>query len=201
VYREDISNVYTFVASVDYDSLSQYTDIDIANADPNTNTKRYKLKTVSICGDTSAFSDYHNTIRLNDQGTGTFDWNLYDIQNSTTPVSQYILFRDTTLNNLWYQIQSTAGTQTSMVAPNYLAYPNCRYRIESDFGFACDPTRAVNVTRSNIKNRGSIGPGGLGEKTRSSILLYPNPAQQSVTVICKDINPSSYAILERHFHK
>lgn len=192
IYREDVTNVYTLIGNVPFDSISAFHDYSI---NPNIATKRYKISTIDNCGNESDYSNYHNTILLNDQGNGTFDWNLYEVESSITPVTQYILYRDTTFNYDWYQINQTAGTQTSMVAPNYANYPNCLYRIESNFGFDCDPTRAVNVTRSNIKNHGIV-PVGMQQINNSKLIVSPNPAKELISIFTEDFTAQTIAICD-----
>ncbi|HYG51014.1 MAG TPA: hypothetical protein VD905_08920, partial [Flavobacteriales bacterium] len=53
VYREDVTNIYTAVGYVPYDSLSEFHDY---GANPNITTKRYKLTAVDTCGTESAKS-------------------------------------------------------------------------------------------------------------------------------------------------
>lgn len=108
IYREDLTNVYNFIAIVDYDSLSEYHDYA---SDPNVTTKRYKITAVDSCGTESPMSQYHNTIYVVDNGSGQYTWNLYAIENAPNPVTNYLLMRDDNGTGNWHQIGSTAPSK------------------------------------------------------------------------------------------
>ena len=201
VYREDILNSYAYIGAVPYTALSKFTDLDLSNANPNVQTKRYKLRSVDKCRNVSALSDYHNTIFMSDNGSGIFTWNLYEVQNHTSPVVQYILMRDSAGINDWRKLYSTSGSQTLLSDPDYSLYPNARYRIETNLGaLSCTPTAraaaAVSTTRSNIKNR--VGSGIFSStKNEIGIVIAPNPATKFIAItIPLDITFSSIQILD-----
>lgn len=181
VYREDATNVYTLIGAVSYDSLSEYHD---HGADPNTTTKRYKISAVDNCGGESALSNYHNTIYIVDNGSGQFTWNpLYTIENGANPVSNYRLMRDDNNTGSFNQVAITAGTQNTLVDPNYSTYPNGAWYVETVWGITCTPTRSsVNTTRSNIKHSALSTVGIKPETDLSSVMVYPNPASDNVTL-------------------
>lgn len=181
IYREDVTNVYTHIGTVAYDSLSEYHDMD-PTANPNATTKRYKIAAVDACGLESAKSKYHNTLYIISVGSGQFTWNpIYTIENSSNPVNNYLLMRDDLSNGTWAQIQSTAGTQNTITDPAFASFPNASYRVEADWNITCEATRgAINTTRSNIKSPSSIG---IKENLLSEIVsIAPNPAHASVTI-------------------
>lgn len=180
VYREDVTNVYTHIATVDADSLSEYHDI---GANPNVTTKRYKLSAIDSCGNESAMSNYHNTLYIVDNGNGQFSWNpLYTIENSANPVNNYVLMVDTNSTNNWIQASITAGTQNTLVDPNYNNYMNAQYRVETIWNITCSPTRGViNTTRSNIKSASRVGIPSQ-QAFNNSLSLMPNPAVSSINL-------------------
>ncbi|MBL0048900.1 MAG: T9SS type A sorting domain-containing protein [Bacteroidetes bacterium] len=187
IYREDLTNVYSYVASVDYNQLSQYTDT-AASVDPILNSRRYRMAIVDNCGQVSALSKWHNTILLQDQQNGNFNWNFYEVENQTSSlVNQYILQRYDSTSSSWIPINNTPGTQNSMVAPNYFTHQYSLYRVLSDLGsYGCTPTARVatgiNNTRSNIKNK--IAPNSIPENSvfENQIILLPNPAKDLVKI-------------------
>ncbi len=186
IYREDITNIYKYVASIGYSQLSLYIDTDLANANPNAVTKRYKMATVDICGQVSTLSNYHNTIYQQDNGLGTFNWNTYTIENTANPVNSYILYRnDASTGNVWLPQASTAGTQNSVTYTNFFTYPNSQYRIETNWGISCTPSAKImagfNTSRSNVKNK-SVGVKAVSMHA-SKIILLPNPASNFVQVL------------------
>lgn len=179
IFREDVTNVYSYIATVAYDSLSEYHDY---GANPNVTTKRYKLSAIDSCGQESVKGNYHNTLYIVSNGSGQFSWNpLYTIENSANPVDNYVLMRDDNSTGSWTQVASTAGTQNTIVDPNYASFPNASYRVETIWNISCLATRgAINTTRSNIRSPSSIGVKELAEENEFSI--SPNPANESVTV-------------------
>ncbi len=186
IYREDVSNIYQYVASIDYNQFSSYTDLS-ALADPKSKSSRYKLIVIDDCGQISE-SKWHNTILLLDQQNGNFSWNFYLVESqSATLVSQYILQRFDSTSSTWQFNNSTAGTQNTIISPDYNTHQYSLYRVIADLGsYSCTPTQrsesSISVTRSNIKNK--VAPGGLGtnKQMESKIKLQPNPASQIVLI-------------------
>ncbi len=179
IYREDVTNVYTHIGTVDNDSLSEYHDY---GTDPNVTTKRYKISAVDSCGQESALSNYHNTIYIIYAGSGQYIWNpLYTIENTTNPVNNYLLMRDDLSNGTWTQIASTAGTQQTIVDPAYASYPNASWRVETAWSINCSPTRGpINTSRSNIRTN-SIGISEISF-ANDFMSVYPNPANGIVNI-------------------
>ncbi|MCD6066780.1 MAG: hypothetical protein K0S33_1606 [Bacteroidetes bacterium] len=180
IYREDVTNIYSYIGTVVYDSLSEFHD---NGANPNVTTKRYKITAIDSCGQESSMSNYHNTIYIVSNGSGQFSWNpIYTIENTPNPVTQYLLMRDDNNTGAWNQVASTAGTQFIVNDPDYALYPNGRWRVETAWNITCIPTRgAINTSRSNIKSPSSaIGlneTGGIADFSMS-----PNPANSQLTI-------------------
>ena len=179
IYREDVTNVYTHIGTVDNDSLSEYHDL---GANPNITTKRYKISAIDSCGQESLQGNYHNTLYIVSNGSGQFSWNpLYTIENTANPVNNYVLMRDDNSNGNWNQIASTAGTQNTIVDPSFASFPNASYRVETLWNISCLATRgAINTTRSNIKSPTSIGINEMNDVNLFSV--SPNPANESILV-------------------
>lgn len=190
IYREDLTNIYHQVGSVPITALSEFVDLDPV-ANPNTNTKRYKMTTVDSCGNESPMSNYHNTIYILSNGSGQFNWSLlYTIENTPNPVAQYILLRDDYNTNNWHAVDSTAGTQFSIVDANFSTFqPTANWRVVTQWNIQCTPTQrlangnsvqaTVVKSKSNITNNRMIGIGALNE---TNVAAYPNPAQNALTV-------------------
>jgi len=179
VYREDVTNVYTHIGTVDNDSLSEYHDL---GANPNVTTKRYKISAIDSCGQESTLGNYHNTLYIIANGSGQFSWNpIYTIENTPNPVNNYLLMRDDISDGTWTQVASTAGTQNTIVDPAFASFPNASYRVETAWGISCTATRgAINTTRSNIKTPTSIGINEMDNL--NSFMINPNPANESILV-------------------
>ncbi|HXB39824.1 MAG TPA: T9SS type A sorting domain-containing protein [Bacteroidia bacterium] len=188
IYREDITNNYTLIAAVNYDSLSEYHDHDTLMANPNITTKRYKISAVDSCGSESTKSNFHNTIFIA-HNNGTFTWNTYTIQNTPNPVTSYLLMRDNLSNGNWQQIGTTAGTQNILNDPNYTSFQTtASWRVETVWGISCTATMresngamgAIIKSKSNIVNNRQIG---IKESAIGNFGIYPNPANDFLTII------------------
>lgn len=197
IYRETISNTYKRIGAVSIDSLSQFTDTVRVlyfpfTGDPNTGTYRYKLRLRDTCGNYSALGPYHNTIYSTQTG-GTFNWNDYQIEGQATPISQlsaYYLYRDDNNTWNWTLIGAVSGSQLTINDPNYLAYPNANWRIETLWSISCTPTLrysnasqgTVVKSRSNVKNNRTTGNSQLAVGS-GAFSVFPNPASTEVTIL------------------
>lgn len=175
IYR-DIVGTYTYVASVPYDSLSQFVD-NSGGVNPQVTQYRYEISVVDSCGNESDLSSFHQTIHLNAPNlvgnTADLVWQAYA---GFTSNYYYRIIRDTTLTNNWEAIDSVSSTTlvyTDIAVPSTA---NIRYEVQIAFTNTCSATKAQdhNTTRSN---RASIaGPGtGINEVFGSSIKVNPNP--------------------------
>ncbi len=189
IYREDVTNVYTHIGTVDNDSLSEYHDLGV---DPNTTTKRYKISAIDSCGQESVKGNYHNTIYIIHAGNGQFTWNpIYTIENTSNPVNNYLLMRDDNSTGVWNQVASTAGTQNTIVAPTFGSFPNASYRVETAWSITCTATRgAINTSRSNIKSPSSLI--GLNELSNNfDFGIKPNPATTELVLSLNIVKDNS----------
>ena len=178
VYREITTNNYQRIASVVHDSLSIFTDLA---SNPANTGYRYKLKSKNAHGVLSLFSNYHNTIYLTNTG-GNFSWTPYQIENNTTPVSTYNVYRDDNSTGNFILIGFTTGNQFGYTDIQYSSIPNASYYVEAVMaGGVCSPTRADYATsRSNVKYIGSNGIHQLNNN--SPIKIYPNPSTNVLNI-------------------
>jgi hypothetical protein len=194
VYREVTAGAYDYVASIHYDSLSEYHDY---TADPNVTSYKYKLALVDSCGAVSAMSNFHNTIHLQLLGYGNLQWTLYDIQNAGNPVTFYRIYRDDTSTGNYLPISSTIpGGNTTYTDVNHALYPNANYRVDVSWGISCTPTRdVVNTTRSNIKSAAALI--SVEELEQNNVMqVYPNPATDAVIIQY----PAGYRTVQLQVH-
>lgn len=200
IYREDITNNYTLIGAVNYDSLSEYHDYDTLMADPNVTTKRYKISAVDSCGNESSKSNFHNTIFIA-HNNGTFTWNTYTIQNNPNPVTNYLLMRDDLSNGNWQQIGSTAGTQNILNDPNYSTFSaTASWRVETVWGISCTSTlrqgegaqATVVKSKSNISNNRVAG---INNISAHGLNMYPNPASEILNLVFEKAEASTIAIV------
>lgn len=185
IYRE-ITTSFIHIASVAYDSLSEYVDDTFAPvADPNTTNFRYKISVVDTCGNEGALSNYHRTIFLQaNQGVGNVI-NLNWVPYEGATVTYYYILRDTLGSGVFEVIDSVPGSNTVYTDLNPpLTQTNVTYVLESNWATSCNSTRAtINTTRSNIKSA-SFTTIGIVEATilENEVIVYPNPASSSLTV-------------------
>ncbi|MDP1800320.1 MAG: T9SS type A sorting domain-containing protein [Bacteroidota bacterium] len=190
VYREVSTNVYNRIAAISSSAYSGFTDtaraIGPANGDPNTTSYKYKLQIRDICGNYGALSNWHQTILIQDQQNGNFNWNPYAIESSSTPVTVYDLFRVNLSNNTYSLVTSTtAGLATD---PQYNSWQTtARWRVQAN-GFNCNPTNKTSgilsqkvKTKSNIKNDKLVGIKDH-ELMSSLISTYPSPAKDIIFI-------------------
>ena len=178
VYRETMTNVYSNIASVSNDSLSEYHDY---GANPNVTSYKYKLVAIDTCGSISGMSDFHNSIHLQYLGNGNLQWTLYDIENAGNPVNFYIINRDDTGTGNFLPISSTIpGGNNTYTDINYANYPNARYRADVTWSIVCNPTRSGSTTRSNIIH---LGPNSISQVSKGDFVsISPNPFNAQLTI-------------------
>jgi alpha-tubulin suppressor-like RCC1 family protein len=175
VYREVTTGTYAYVASIHYDSLSEYHD---HAADPNVTSYKYKISVIDSCGNESPHTDYHSTIHLQYLGGGNLQWTLYEIEAAANPVVFYRVLRDDAGTGCCFlPISSTIpGGNSTYTDLAYAAFPNADYRVDVTWGIGCNPTRAsVNTTRSNIK-KNQFTVGITENELSEGVSVYPNPA-------------------------
>jgi hypothetical protein len=187
VYREVSTSVYKRIGAVSNDSLSEFIDtarsIGPANGNPNVGAYRYKLQIKDTCGLLSPLGPYHNTIYIINAGLGQFTWSIpYSIEGAPNPAQNYVLLCDSANVNVWWPVAVVSGTQSSATDPGYASHSAiANWRVRTFWNITCTPTRAtVNTTRSNIRH-GSIST-GIRTEPISSMLVYPNPASDEVTI-------------------
>ncbi|HXB40285.1 MAG TPA: T9SS type A sorting domain-containing protein [Bacteroidia bacterium] len=189
IYREDVTNIYHQIGTVNYHSLSEFHDYDPV-ANPNVTTKRYKISSIDSCGIESAQSPYHNTIYITSNGSGQFSWvDLYTIQNGPNPVNNYVLMVDSLNNGNWVQRASTAGTQHVLNDIYYSHYSTvANWHVETVWNISCTASSrqiagtqaAVIKSKSNIINNRQIGIKNNGPD--GILAIYPNPTNGNINL-------------------
>ena len=192
IYRETSTNVYTEIASIPRDSLSEYHDY---GANPNVTAYRYKIATLDTCANYGVLSPYHNTIHLQYLGSGNLIWNVYAIENnSTTPVASFDVYWDTLANGNWQVMLNVPGNQYTATDINYSMHPIARYRIVANWSYSCTPTRGTN--NEVLSNIISIKPGGINLlEAGQNVSLYPNPALNELMINCGTAHVEQVSIL------
>lgn len=199
IYREVSSGVYQPIGAVAYDSLSECHDY-LAN--PNITSYRYKLGVRDTCGAFSVTTPFHSTIHLQNLGDGNFQWTFYQIENSLNPVLSFNVYRDNYSNGNYFPIGNVPGTNATFTDITFDSFSNSSYYVDVNWGKSCNPSRAVNTTRSNIKPKGIIVVGvddsvsAHIEKMEQLIVAFPNPTHGDITAfIPASINPESIQLI------
>ena len=179
VYREITTNSYERIGAVPTDSLSVFEDFA---SNPAATGYRYKIKSKNTQGVESFFSDYHNTIYLTNTGAN-FSWTPYQVENSTTPVSTYNVFRDDNSTGNFQIIGNTTGNQFGYTDIDFASYPNAQYYVEAEMTEGvCNPTRSSYAgSRSNVKHFGISGIPHLDNKI--VVNIYPNPVDKMLNIL------------------
>lgn len=173
------ANVFNLLGSVNYSSLSIFTD---NTANPMQQAYRYKISAVDTCGAETALSNYHKSIHLTiNQGMGnTFNliWSYYE----GFTFSSYNIYRGTSPTNmtLLTTIASTLNSYTDLTPP----VGNVYYQIEAVNPNPCTPSKtSYYSTRSNIAtNDQGIITGINPTIYNNSFEIYPNPAKETITI-------------------
>ena len=179
IYREGSAlNVYNHIATLPFDSLSEYTD-PVAN--PAVRAWRYKISYVDSCGSETALSTNHKTIHLAvNNGLGgvkNLAWDDYE----GFPFLTFNIWRYHTSTG-WVKIDSLPSNLHSYTDLNPPAGGTLDYAVEVVKPVGCNSTRSlINTSRSNVKNIAAPLV-GMEEHSLSSFHLYPNPTQTSFTI-------------------
>jgi PKD repeat protein len=157
IYRELSTGAYSVIGSVDYDSLSQFTD-NTLGINPNVTSYRYKLAYVDTCGNESELSDYHETMHLSTNLAPNGGINLIWDGYEGIPVSYYRILRDSGYNNNW-QVMDSVTNNVFIWSDINPPVNGAQYLIEVVIPYTCTSTRSVdhNTSRSN---RGTVAGGG-----------------------------------------
>ncbi len=205
IYREVSTNVFKRIAAISNNAYSGFTDtvrsVGPANGDPNTTSYKYKLQIRDVCGNYSPLSLWHQTIFIQDQQNGNFNWNPYAIESSTAPVTTYDLYRINLTTSTYSLVTST--TSGFATDPQYNSWQtSARWRVQAN-GFNCNPTNRVSgvmdqkiKTKSNIKNDRIAAPQGIHayERANDLISVYPLPAKDIIFVSAKGLANTNYVI-------
>lgn len=195
VYREVSTNTYKRIAGLPRTAYSMYADtnrsIGPANGDPNTTSYKYKLQIRDSCGNYSPLSLWHQTIFIQDQLNGNFNWSPYAIESTTTtPVTSYDLKRRMVSTGTETLIAST--TSSLATDPLYASFwpLNVKWFVYAN-GFNCnattrfDPNNQTMVLKTKTKSNQSNDKLVLGISNfalAENIRVYPNPANDVLNI-------------------
>ncbi|HLP13578.1 MAG TPA: PKD domain-containing protein, partial [Flavobacteriales bacterium] len=194
IYREIAGPGFVPIDTVPYTDYSIYVDsIFVPVANPNVTYYNYGISAIDTCGYEGPMSPAHTTIHM----TGVItifneiklDWTNY----IGAPVNYYVILRDSMGTGNWQRYDSVPGSTLLYVDVNPPSLTSTNYVIETNWGLTCSPTRAgISTSRSNIRTRGAMIVDGINETGTAEVIdVYPNPANQEVTI---ELNRSNCVI-------
>ena len=201
IYREtNVSNIYTKIGAVSYDSLSVFVDTQSA---PDVQSNKYKISILDKNGVESDQSATHKTMHLSiNKGTGS-SWNLIWEAYEGFAVSTYNIYRGTSAADLAL-IGSTSGSSTQyndvnapvgnvyyqleVISPNYVNPSKVS-------AYASENSAFINYasSRSNVATNTANGT-GLNDNNLNTFEVYPNPSRGEVTISMEKIEDTNYSI-------
>lgn len=196
VYREVSANLYKRIGAVSKNAYSMYTDTNRSigpnKGDPNFTSYKYKLQIRDTCGNYGVKSLWHQTLFIQDQQNGNFNWNSYAIESSSTSVNNYNLKRRDLATGTETLVGSTSSNLFTDPQYGSVWNTNIKWLVDA-VGFNCNPTLKLNPnntlaqkikTKSNHANDKSL-PTKVKDITSiiiEGLKLYPNPAKDMLTI-------------------
>jgi len=183
IYRTSILNGDSLIATVDFDSLSQYED---HGANPNLQSWKYRISGVDSLGNEGPMSLPHRTMHFSLLAQGDsikLLWTPYVGKS----LNHYRCWADSTGSTNWDLVNSTTNaTDTSWwdnMAP--IDWSNLDYLVDVDWNFTCTSTKqqSHNTTRSNRATMSGQTPTKVDVHTIENIKVYPNPTNSEAKVV------------------
>lgn len=183
IYREStVVNEYDLMATVPYDSLSEW--VDTASR-PATRSYRYRMTATDIYGYESAPGTVHKTMHLTiSQGIGN-RWNLVWTEYEGADYTTYVIYRGTHASNMQMidVIPSGSNTYTDEEAPAGDIY----YQVGVMMTTPCNPSKSATISLSNIAtNSTAEGIGNIESLTQ--VTVYPNPTTSLLTIMGEQVD-------------
>jgi hypothetical protein len=186
VYFYNASNQWQLLSELPFGVTDYYIDTASIN-NPNSNTVRYALTIVDSCGGEENINEskWQNTLFIVSNGSGTFSWSGtgYLIEDNSSPVTTYVLYRDDLGNGDWEAIDSVSDTQSQMTDPDYSNYPNGKWYVAARLNVTGCPDVVRSAGNATAYSNWSSGSAGINQLSLSySIDVYPNPNSGQFTI-------------------
>ena len=187
IYRENASGGYDSIGIRPYDSLSEYHDFAFT-VHPNYGSSRYKISAVDTLGLEGPLSLYHQTIFCDEPVEGDFDWTDYLIEGTPNPVTDFVLLRKDTIGAAWLPIDTVPVLTTSFTDVNHALFPAGEWKVRTLWPISCTSTRAgISTSRSNLRNKSMLVKVPSIVAAENTVLIYPNPSSENITVSLGDL--------------
>lgn len=176
IYKlNDLTSQYEVAGVIPYDSFSVFID---HNSNPAQQSSSYAISVIdSTCGTESAISTAHTTIHLSSNvgtsGEVNLAWNAY----AGFSYSTFEIYRSNN-GGAFAQIGNTANSVFSYTDLTPPSGTN-RYYVAIAKVPACNPSRSVSSTISNILNPVTTG---INEIENDNISAYPNPFTDKLAI-------------------
>jgi hypothetical protein len=171
------ANQYEVIGTVPYGSDGLFEDI---NSNSAVQASRYKLAINDLCNVVSTNSPLHKTIHLTSNvglnNTVNLIWSHYE----GVDFLSYNIYRGSNPADmtLLATIASNLNSYTDLNPLSGQAY----YFIEVE-GIACDPSRSIQTSKSNLINYEFVN---IQEIIAPIFSIYPNPTRDYITVQCNN---------------
>jgi hypothetical protein len=185
IYREsNISDQYELVATVSYDSLSEWVD---STSRPTSRSYRYRMTATDTYGYESESGDVHKTMHLTISKGISNQWNLVWTEYEGADYATYIIYRGTNASNMQQIDELAAGgntTYTDENAPEGEVY----YQVGIVMNTPCNTSKSSSDILSNIAtNSGTVGIqdnnlSNINIFTRSGEIIIENASGKAVQV-------------------
>jgi uncharacterized surface protein with fasciclin (FAS1) repeats len=173
--ESNVANQYEAIGSVAYGADGIFEDI---NSNSAVQASRYKLAINDVCDNISNASNLHKTIHLTSNLGLNNSVNLIWSHYEGAEFGSYTIYRGPSPTDFTVlaTIASNLNSYTDVSPLTGQAY----YFIEVE-GIACDPSREVQTSRSNVINYETVV---IEEQIKDAFKLYPNPASDRITIQC-----------------
>ena len=198
IFREGSAlGVYSHIATIPFDSLSEFTD-SVAN--PAVRAWRYKISHVDSCGTESARSANHKTVHL------AINNGLGGVKNLAWDDYEGFYFQTF---NVWRYHSSTGWIIIDSLPSNLHSYTDLNpptggtlnYAVEILKPTSCGSTRGIiNTTRSNVRNVATPLSTGLTHENAGCLAIFPNPTKDNFTIELnvKECSKMTLCLLDIH---
>lgn len=199
IYRRTILGQDSLIATVDYDSLSEYHDMT-ANVDAK--AWMYRIQGVDDNGQVGPMSLPHRTIHFKVMDNGSGNLHLMWTPYIGHAVDYYDCWRDSSGVTSFNLVNTTStGTDTSWWDNSTpMSWQDLWYKVDVQWPVSCESTRANhNTTRSN-RTQPAFDTTGLDINIQSltEFAMFPNPVSGNVQLMFSSLtwDPIQIEILD-----